>query len=387
LRNNGNGSKLIVALSEEVKVFRSIDEIGKTAVDSLAVDGFFTYGWFKAIETQSSVKMTPIYIAVYNGGKVVAIAPCFVDSIGDFFSYGPKLTPYFHRIVSLGQKLRFYDSHALLCCSPFCFRSKLLFEDNLDEKHILSLLASKLDLVCKEKRFLFSAFLFVSEFDELLRENLQHHGYEEFRSITTYYLEVKWSSFEDYLKSLKKRTERKVRREMREFERQHVVEDQAEFGESSDRLSKLASNLVSKYSESQQESMFASLFLKLSEHASDKAKLFVAKKNNELVGFSLSLRHNDVLDVWMTGFDYDVQSKTDFAYFNLCFYMPIQWAISEGITKIYYRWKSEGAKVKRGCVPETNYAFVKCNNRLLSILISSVLKSRLYSHLKTKYLK
>ena len=114
--------------------------------------------------------------------------------------------------------------------------------------------------------------------------------------------------------------------------------------------------------------------------------MFIAKKNNEVVGFSLALRHNDVLDSWIVGFDYDALTKTDFAYFNLCYYLPIRWAIGEGVRKIYYRFKTESVKIKFGCQPEKNFAFVKCQNKILSILIISALKNRLYSHLKERYL-
>jgi len=110
------------------------------------------------------------------------------------------------------------------------------------------------------------------------------------------------------------------------------------------------------------------------------------KKNNEIVGFSLAIRHNEVLDSWIVGFDYGALTKTDFAYFNLCYYLPVQWAINEGIRKIYYRYKTENVKIKRGCKPEKNFAFVKCNNKILSILIISALKNRLYSYLKSRYL-
>jgi predicted N-acyltransferase len=376
-----------MALREEVKVFNSIDEIGKSSVDSIAVDGFFTYGWFKAMEKQSSIPMSPMYIAVLQDEKIVAIAPCYVDLTGQFFKYGPNFTPYFQRILSLGQNLKLFSNPSLLFYSPCCFRSKLLLENDLNEKHILNLIVNKLDAICKEKKFLFSTFLFVSEFDKLLVDNLQNYGYMKFPTITTYYIEPKWSSFEEYLKSLKIKTQKQIKYEMRKFGDSQVVITQKDFGAFSEKFSELSANLASKYSGTKQDSVLTSLFAMLNEYAQDKTKLFIAKKNNNIVGFSMCLRHNDVLDMWIVGFDYDVQTKTDFTYFNLCYYLPTQWAIKEGIRKIYYRWKAEEVKVKRGCVPERNYVFVKCNNRFLSIIINSVLRNRVYSYLMEKYLK
>ena len=73
-----------MGLCKEVRIFRSIDDISKATVDSLAADGFFTYGWFKALESQKSIKIIPIYLAIKSGGRIVAIAPCFLDTLGDF---------------------------------------------------------------------------------------------------------------------------------------------------------------------------------------------------------------------------------------------------------------------------------------------------------------
>ena len=62
---------------KEVRVFRSIDEIGKSTMDSIADDPFFTYGWFKTLETQQTYRYSPIYLAVYDESKVVCVAPFF----------------------------------------------------------------------------------------------------------------------------------------------------------------------------------------------------------------------------------------------------------------------------------------------------------------------
>ena len=40
-----------MTLDLETRVFKTVDEIGKDAIDSLVDDGFFTYGWFKTLET------------------------------------------------------------------------------------------------------------------------------------------------------------------------------------------------------------------------------------------------------------------------------------------------------------------------------------------------
>jgi predicted N-acyltransferase len=367
---------------KEVRVFCSVDEIGRDSIDSISNDGFFTYGWFKTLETQKSFNFRPLYIAVYDEGKLVAVAPCFADLEGHFFIEGPRIIPFMKKLLSLGKRIGFCEDHVLLCYSPFCLRSKVLLEKSDERKLILRLLSKKIDEICKKQRFLFSSFLFVSEFDKLLMENLQSLGYLQSPGTTTFYLDIKWSSFEDYLKSLTYKTRKNIRREIRKCAENGVSIEKRDFEGLSAKLPVLLSNLFWKYDENAENLFNQPFFCKLEEYARDTAKVFVAEKNDEVVGFSMSLWQRDVLDVFMCGFDYDAQTKTDFTYFNLCYYAPIRWAIEKGIKKIYYRRKAEKVKLDRGCKPERTYSFIKCHNRLIGFLISKALENRFYSRLK-----
>lgn len=358
---------------KEVKVFRSVDEIGKDSIDSLSDDGFFTYGWFKTLETQQSFDFSPIYIAIYEEGKLVAVAPCFADLQDHFFVDGPRIMPFMKKLLSLGQRIGLCQDHVLLCYSPFCLRSKVLLGKRSEQKLILRLLSKKIDEICEKQRFLFSSFLFVSEFDDLLRENLQSLGYLRSTGTTTLYLDVKWSSFEDYLKSLKRKTRMNIRREIKKCAENGVTIKERDLKGLSANLPVLLSNLFSKYDKNAKNYFDNSFFCKFEEYAKDTAKVFVAEKNDELVGFSLSMRQRDVLDVFMCGFNYEAQTNTDFTYFNLCYYAPIRWAIEEGIKKIYYRRKAEKVKLDRGCKPEKTYSFVKCHKPFAGFLINKAL--------------
>jgi predicted N-acyltransferase len=378
---------LIDVMALECKVFRSIDAIGRDSINSLAEDGFFTYEWFKTLETQQSFGISPFYLAVYNEDLVVAVAPCFVE-LSYFFQYGPQIRyvmPLLQKLLLLGHQRGFCQNSVLLCYSPFCSRSKILLKENSEKKNILNLLAKEIDSICKKERILFSSFLFVSEFDRLLMDNLQKLNYLKSPGITTLYLDIQWSSFEDYLKSLKPKTMENIRREIRKCKENGVIIEEQELGGLSENLSELLSNFTSKYDKNVKNVFNSSFFSTLSVYAQNKTKLFIAKKNNEVVGFSLLLRQGNILDGWLTGFKYEALSKSDFTYFNLCYYMPIQWAIEENIKKIYYRSKAEKVKLDRGCKAEKTYSFVKCHVELLGPLINNALKTPLYSYLSRRF--
>jgi predicted N-acyltransferase len=361
---------------KEVKVFQSIDEIGKSTMDTIADDPFFTYGWFKTLETQQTYKYSPIYVAVYDESKVVCVAPFFIELIE------PDSNGLFSRLLNLV----FRQNKALSCYSPRCYRSKILFSDNREEKIVLDLLSKEIDSICKKQKILKSQFPYVSEFDKLLSMNIQNYGYQKIPGITTLHLDVKWTSFEDYLESLKPKVRTTVRREIKKCKENGVTIEESELEDLTTKLSDLYANLSMKYSNKKSaKRIFDSYFFSmLNMYAKEKTKLFIAKKNGEVVGFSLSLRQGDVLDALMVGFDYSVQTKTDFAYFNLAYYAPIKWGIENGVKKIYYRLTMEKIKLNRGCKPEKTYCFVKYHNRILRVIYDNALKNPVFNYLRAR---
>lgn len=361
---------------KEVKVLQSIDEIGKSVMDSISDDPFFTYEWFKTIETQQAYKGSPIYLVVYDESKVVCVAPLFIESIE------PNSIGLFSRFLNVV----FHQNKMLTCYSPRCYRSKILFSDNRDEKEVLSLLCKKIDSICKEQKILKSHFPYVSEFDKLLSENIQNYGYQKMLGITTFNLDVNWTSFEDYLESLKYKTRKKAKREIKKCKENGVTIEETELESLTTKLSNLYANIHLKYSKNNnQKNIFDSHFFSmLNMYAKEKTKLFIAKKNSEIIGFSLSLRQGDILDVVMVGFDYSAQAKTDFSYFNLAYYAPIKWSIENGVKKLYFRVTMEKIKLDRGCKPEKTYYFIKYQNKVLRALHDNAVKNPAFNYLRVR---
>lgn len=259
----------------------------------------------------------------------------------------------------------------LRCMSLNHGSSKVLLRENLDGKPILGMISKKIEEICKKQKITSSHFPYVSQFDKLLLENLQTHSYVKRQPSTSFYLDVQWTSFQDYLRSLKPHAAKNARREIKKcIENKITIEELQE--ENPAKLAELYANLSSKY-KCKENICDINFFTQLDEHAKAITKLFVAKKNSEIVGFSLTLRYKEILDVFMLGFNYDVLTKTDFTYFNLCYYTPIQWAIDHGVRKINFHGTAEQAKLARGCKPEKLYYFIKYHNKPLRIITTKVL--------------
>ena len=235
-----------MAIQKEIRVFQSVDNI-RESIDQISDDSFFTYGWFKTLESFGMLPQ-PLYLAASIKGSTIAIAPCFIDKIDDFFSWGPNILPYLHRLLNVSQRLGLYKNNVLLCYSPACCRTKILFDKKIIDKTVLNMLSEKIDSICKEQRVLFSSFLFVSEYDELLIKNLESLNYSKFPNIVTFYLDVNWSNFNEYLDSLKPGMKKKIRREIRKCSENGVTIKEESITENiAGKLSELEATVSSKY--------------------------------------------------------------------------------------------------------------------------------------------
>lgn len=367
-------------VNREVKVFKTIDEIDKESMDLIADDGFFTHGWFKTLETSKILNVKVFYFAVYDENKVIAIAPCFIDSIDKYFSFIGK-NPLISRIVNMSNRFRFSPSHILVCYSPDSCQTKILLEKGLDGKEISKLILRKIDDFCKKERISISLFFYVSESDKVLIKNLRNLGYLKFYLKENLNLDVNWSNFEGYLQSLTYDRRKDVKREIRKFRESGVtIAEECEYGYLSTKISILHENLYAKHNKGAKSPFTSYFFRKLNEYAKDKTRIFVAKKNDEIIGFVLFLKHAGILDAYICGFDYNVLTKTDFLYFNLVYYEPINLAIAEGIRRIHYRagdYSTLKAKYRRGCKPEKFYSFVKVHDKFLEYLIRLAFRRKL----------
>ena len=368
-----------MVIGKELKVFKTIDEIGKESIDSLADDGFFTYGYFKTVETSKTFDVEPFYLTVSDEDGIVAIAPCYIESAKKF-----RASTHARRLSSAAYSLGFNTSHIMASYSPESYHGKLLLRENCDAKPTLMLLSTKIDEICRGRRILISSFPNVPESEKHLIENLEDFGYHKTPSVNIYNLDINWSSFDDYLRDLESRQVRKnVRKEIKKCKQSGVtIIEEKNFEDLSAQLSCLHSNLKKKYEKSAENARNATFFKNLSKFAKDKTRVLVARKCDKIIGFSLSLQHNDVLDGHMCGFDYNTQTKTDFTYFNLCYYEPIRLAIEEGIKRIHFSINEDRVKLKRGCKQERTYSFVKCHNRILRSLYSLNMKKRLRSKMR-----
>ncbi|UCB60944.1 MAG: GNAT family N-acetyltransferase [Candidatus Bathyarchaeota archaeon] len=355
------------------KVLDRIDSIGKLRADALGKSFFFSYSWFKTIEETRAFQVVPKYIAIYDENCLVAIAPCFIESTSQYQTVEDFLFPRSRKVGKLRHVFHGFVNPSLSCYSPSSFQSQIMKNPCFSSSEIFELVLNMIDQLCKTERIMFSSFKFVSQFDEFLLKSLEDVGY--FRSFlkSNMYIEPVWDSFDDYLKSVKNSdVRRKIRKEIRTNRKAGIRIEELKIDSLVNTIPKLYDNLYMKYNR-KPSPLTSAFFATLAHYSPNRTRVFAAKKNDRVVGFSLFLEHQHVWDCYIVGFDYK-NLGNNYTYFNLVFYAPIEKALQEDVKRINFRPGTFEAKRRRGCKPEKLFFFIKCQNRLLAPLVSKSLR-------------
>jgi uncharacterized protein len=344
-----------------VKVFSSVTQIGKDILDEISNDPLFSYDYYSTVEKSSNFG-DPVYLTVFDKDALVAFMPCFIEkrSLSGLFPFLPQI------VDRTGLKFNF-----LLVHSPTSCRTRIIFCKSVNKYQVTKLIINGLRRICKEKKIFLCSFPAVFSVDTFLSRNVLSDGYFESFSSTFFTLNIKWKNFDDYLSSLNYSARGNVRREIKRcHEKGIIIEEKVLEGSLCETVSKLYSNLSSKYNA---YNPFDSLFFdNLGKSSKQNIRLLVAKKNDVIIGFSLGLFKEKILDMMMVGFDYRVREKNDFVYFNLCYYDPINWAIKNQFQKIYYRGEMESVKKSRGCNPEIICSYSRYSNRFIRTAVNVI---------------
>jgi len=364
----------------QIRIHRSIREIDKTVWDALAsqLSIYFDYDWLASNE--QGLFNSAYYTCAYTTqNDLVAAAPAYVISDSDtcYFPYNIKeiltapatlneivttLCPVWLRgigesVLSIATRLalrilkvRFFPM--LICTTPYGYVSSFVGAEGMaNQVDVTKAILEAMDSICEAKQIPSLAFLYLPE-SQFLSTDLAQWGFQRISLYPDCFLDLEWESFDQYVKSFRSKQRRNIRTEIKRF---HSKGLQIQFYESFDlntwidELIRLEINVAAKYDHSVLDSeVFRQWYKQVIGNMLGQARLFVAYKESQPVGFTLLLQKGNTYYVKLYGLDYD-QADQSFAYFNLVFYAPIQQAIAQGITRIYFGPGGYEAKLKRGC--------------------------------------
>jgi len=309
----------------ETKIVRRIEEIPASDWESVYPPVLEGYHFFKALDDSNLQQFSLYYIIVYQEGKPAGAASCFLmDYSLDTTVQGPLKT------FTIFLKKNFpalFNFKSLMCGLPTGQgRLGIVGEPIRTFEAIYKALE---DIAEKEK----VAIIVFKEFDSSYRDaltGLTQKGFHRFDSFPNTEQEIRFESFDSYLKSLSYATRYDLKRKFKKVDGQVPIDL-----EITDRLGGALEEAYDLYRQMllRHKTIFEVLpkefFIRISEEMPKETKFFLWRIRGKLVAFAFCLTSKDYFLDCHTGLDYSVAYQ--YHLYFIRFRDIMGWCIKNGI--------------------------------------------------------
>ncbi len=345
-----------------INVVDSITQFEKEEWDVLtSANPFSSYGWLKTIENTYIGDIDPKYVVVEEGNKLAAAAVCYIFRKTDLVENLDDLL--LGRAKRCAYKLGISFMPAFICWPLFGYGEHLLVGRKLDPKQkriIMCRLFDRIELeVSKQK--LPVGFINVMDHESELIEMLNSRGYNKSVHIPLNFMDVRWSSFDGYLRyvgGMSKKAKKSVRNEINRNRKEGTVIKELDVpDEYEERLYELL-NIHSYKRNGRPFGFSRDFFHELKSNLGHDVVFYVSWKASLLTGVSVDLWRNGTLHGLMIGVDSSLP-RNDYTYFNLAYYRQIMDAVLKQTRRLYYGRGAYEAKARRGFKTANLYIYYK----------------------------
>ena len=372
----------------KVKIHISISEVKKELWDSLTENNIFMcYAWLKTFEETTNNPPLPYYITILEDEKIIAASVCYFDKRNNNIRSIDN--------ILLGRLTRFKRFRnitllpAVICGSKKGYGTHFIFSNKLGKNEINILQNKLLDTVehiaAENKSSI--CFQNVMDNESDLMNKLIKRGYHKTKSLPLNYIDINWSSFDEYKKNIYRKNQRSINHEINKNRKSGVVIKQLhDIDNHQKRLIELLEMNYRKYN-TDIFPLRPNYFKQVKENFGDNAIIYAAIKEESIIGVLIEFRRGKVATAPNIGIDHH-SSKGDLTYFNLVFYEPIKNAFETGLQRLYSGNAFYKMKARRGYTAADTYIFYKSNNSLMNFyikiwfLIHNLWMTRKFSYIK-----
>ena len=336
-------------MSQTAEIHSSIEAVGREAWQKLAPPNnpFLSFDFLFQLEQSSSVGpqetgWIPHYLTIKSADEVQAVAPLYVK----LDSYGEYIFDWAWARAAHQAGIRYYPK--LVIAVPFTpvTGPRLLCAPTTDTQALWSQGVQALEALAEKLGASSVHILFCTSEES---QAIGHAPHWESRLSRQYHWQRRseWANFDDYLSSMKSRHRKAVRRERR------VVRDQgldirAIEGHdlTKDHWRKLREFYLYTVHAKGGYPYLSEAFFEQGRALAEHAIAFFAFLGDEPIAGALCFRGQDNL----YGRYWGTKLYSPSLHFELCYYAPIEWALSHGINR--YEAGAQGEhKIKRGFEP------------------------------------
>ena len=354
----------------DLKILKSINEIDQTIWDSIvARDNIISsYNFLKAIEESNINDCNFYYIVIYNKDIIIGHACIFTITM-DLFILSKGVIK---KIINCIRKIfhNFFLIKVIECGSPVALGNIISFNikenENIDE--ILDLIIKSVEKLAKKNKSKLIIFRDYYKGDKIFDKEFLKYNFTRVNNLPNVVIDIKWSSFNDYINSLRYNYRRFVKKCFSILERENIlVEYLYDYKDQVFILKRLYQNCYNNAKEYRREILTEDFFYNINTFLSKKTIVILLKKNEEVLGFSFFLLDDDTARLLYIGMNYE-KSKEYLTYFNI-FYSGLKFAIENNYKKIELGVTTYDFKMRIGGKIVSLYAYIKHQNKLLNLIL------------------
>lgn len=345
----------------EIKIASKIEEIPRNDWEKVFPDAVENYYFFKTLDESKLSQFSFFYILIYDNGVPVGATSCFIMN----FPMDLAVKGAFRKITGF-IKLIFpgiLSPRLLICGLPMGMgRIGIAAEPG----KVIRTICSAMEQIAREEKIKIIAFKdFGAGYSGLLDKSLGK-SFFRIKTLPNTVMEIKFSSFEEYLKTLSSASRSGLRRKFKEIDGRVKIDLEITNKLEADVLSRVYALYLQTFEKQEMglEKLSADFFRNISENLPDETKFFLWRIDGKLAAFALCLVSGDYLVDYYLGFDYTI------AYQNYLYFVRFRgimnWCIENKIRK--YEMGVTGYEPKRrlGFDFIPLYIYAKCRNKLFN---------------------
>ena len=354
----------------QVQVTSSIEAFGRDEWNRLFPDELEDWAYYHAVERAGLPEFTWVYFGVRQDGRLRAVAPAFVT---DYY-LGTTLTGTLKRVADAIMRVfpRLLCIRLLSLGSPVAEICHLGIESGVDaatQKHLLDAILGKMQEYAKQHRIgMIAAKDTSATQDALWAQAACSARLRRQPGLPTAYLDVHFSSLDEYLQSLSRATRKDLRRKFKSNTALRVEwrNDVAGIDDDVMRLYRETyANAELNFEELTSE-YFAGVLRELGEHASCVAYWL----GDRLVAFNLVLHDGKRLLDKFLGMDYAV--ARDYNLYFCTWMENVRYCIEHGLTVYQSGQGLHREKLRLGSRLSPNWLWYRHRNRVLDAILAVI---------------
>lgn len=315
-------------LNLTTKITNKITDIPESGWRKIFPDVLENYNFFKTLDELSFQGFSFFYIIIYDKNIPVGATTCFLMDFPLDIAVTGALKSFLNII-----KKPFPD--ILKCRSVMCGLPMAQGRIGIagDRGEVFKAITRALEKIAKKYKA--SAIIykdFNDTYDAIL-EQLLDNGYIKLESFPSTDMEIKFLSFEDYLKILSKSSRENLKRNLKKVDEKAKVELTVKGALEDDELIDVYGLYLQTYQKQDigLEKLPKEFFRAISINMPQECKFFLWRINGKLVAFALCLTRGSYFIDYYLGFDYSVAHEY-FLYF-VRFRDLMIWCIEHGIKR------------------------------------------------------